>query len=160
MERERVLEFLREHRIAYILHEHPAVYTTEQARIHCGTLPGMHCKNLFLRDGRKRRFFLYSLPAGKQADLQSFAEAAGVRRVSFAGEELLMEKLGLEPGSVTPFGLLNDTACDVEFFIDRSVYEAETVLFHPNRNTATLELTGTLFRRFLELSGNSVTVID
>src|SRR3990167_8246235 len=103
-----VEDFLKSHNIQYALHEHPAVSTCEEAEKYCGDIPGLACKNLLLRDKKGRRYFLFVLPAEKRADLKQIGEIVGEKRVSFANAEALKEKLGLEPGAVSPFGLLND----------------------------------------------------
>ena len=132
-------QFLELHQITATLHEHPAVFTCEEAEIHCAHIPGLACKNLFLK-GKSGRYFLLILPANKRTDLKKFAQTVGETKVSFASPEAMKEKLHLEPGSVSPFGLINDTEKSVEVHIDKEVHDAAIVGFHPNRNTATLEL--------------------
>lgn len=93
--------FLRSNGIDFVLHEHPAVYTCEEAEKYCGDIPGLSCKNLFLRNKKHDRYFLVILPATKKADLKKLSEAAG-EKLTFASPEELKDKLGLEPGSVSP----------------------------------------------------------
>jgi Ala-tRNA(Pro) deacylase len=155
-----VCNFLHAHNIAYTLHEHPPVFTCEEADVHCGNIPGIACKNLFLRNKKGKRYFLVILSANTQFNLKQFAELVGEKSVSFASTEALREKLGLEPGSVSPFGLLNDSHNEVEVYIGSDVYAAETVSFHPNVNTASLELSKEMFRKFLAVINRAVTVID
>lgn len=155
-----VEDFLKSKEIKYVLHEHPAVYTCEEAEKYCGNVPGLACKNLLLRDKKGRRYFLVVLPAAKRSDLKKFAEIVGEGKVSFASPEALMEKLGLEPGAVSPFGLLNDKRNEVEVYVDSKVYNADVLSFHPNRNTASLELSGEMFRKFLQSIENLNKVID
>lgn len=145
--------------IQYILHKHPAVYTCEEAEKYCGDIPGLACKNLLLKDKKGRRYFLIVLAAAKKADLKRIGEIVGENKVSFASPEALKEKLGLKPGAVSPFGLLNDKNHEVEVYIDEEVYNAHIVSFHPNRNTASLELTGKMFRKFLQTLENIIHVI-
>lgn len=152
--------YLKNHHIEFTLYEHPAVFTCEEAEEHCSHIPGLPCKNLFLRNEKKRVYFLCILPASKQADLKQIAEIAGEKRISFANADMLKELLGLTPGAVSPFGLINDTENRVKVLVDREVWEADIVSFHPNRNTATLELTGEMFRKFLEGIKNIREVID
>jgi Ala-tRNA(Pro) deacylase len=155
-----VNQFLSANNIEFTLHEHPAVYTCEEAEKHCGDIPGIACKNLLLRNKKGKRYFLVVLPAKKQTDLKKFANIVGENKISFASSELLKEKLGLEPGAVSPFGLINDTNKSVEVYIDSDIYNAETVSFHPNVNTATLELSKDMFRKFLRAIEHKITVID
>jgi len=155
-----VEDFLKSKNIKYVLHEHPAVYTCEEAEKSCSNIPGLACKNLLLRDKKGRRYFLVVLPATKRSDLKKFAEIVGENKVTFASPEDLMEKLRLEPGAVSPFGLLNDKKNEVEVYIDGEVYNADIVSFHPNRNTASLELSGEMFHKFLQSIENLNKVID
>jgi len=155
-----VKQFLTSNHIEYTLHEHPAVYTVEEAEKYRGDIKGLACKNLFLRDQKKRRFFLLVLPAKKQTDLKKFSRAGDTGKLSFASKELLFEKLGLDPGAVSPFGLINDRTHEVEVFVDKEVYDADSVGFHPNINTATLELTGEMFRKYLSILRHEIRVIE
>lgn len=155
-----VEEYLRKHEIAYIHHEHPPVFTCEEAEIHCKNIPGIPGKNLFLRDKKGERFFLVILPAHKKADLKKIGEIVNDKKISFANEQALMEKLGLYPGAVSPFGLLNDKNSEVRVYIDRDMYEATVVNFHPNRNTASVELTKAMFHKFLQTLPHKIEVIE
>ncbi|MBT5016642.1 prolyl-tRNA synthetase associated domain-containing protein [Candidatus Peregrinibacteria bacterium] len=144
-----VQQFLEENNIEYILHKHPAVFTCEEAEKHCGNIPGLPCKNLVLKDGKKN-FFMVILPAVKRLDFKKIAQTVEAKKVSFASAEALDQLLGLEVGSVSPFGLLNDQGKKVRLFIDEEVVKAKIVSFHPNVNTATLELRNKDFFKFLE----------
>lgn len=155
-----VENFLKSKGIEYILHEHPAVYTCEEAEKYCGDIPGLACKNLLLRGKKSEKYFLVILPAEKRADLKKIGEIVGDKQITFANPEALLEKLGLEAGAVSPFGLLNDKNHEVEVYIDQKVYYATIVSFHPNRNTASLELSGAMFRKFLQVIENKIKVID
>jgi len=152
--------YLNEHHIKFILHEHPAVYTCEEAEKHCSHIPGLPCKNLFLRNEKKRAYYLCILPAAKRADLKQIAAIVGEKSVSFANVKKLKEFLGLTPGAVSPFGLINDTENSVYVLVDRDVWEADIVSFHPNRNTASLELSGEMFRKFMKSRDNIQKIID
>lgn len=155
-----VEDFLKSKGIEFILHEHPAVYTCEEAEKYCGDIPGLACKSLFLKGKKSGRYFLVILPAEKRADLKKIGETVGDKQITFASPEALLEKLGLEPGSVSPFGLLNDKNHEVEIYIDQKVYDAKIVSFHPNRNTASLELSGAMFCKFLQAIENKTQVIS
>ncbi len=152
--------YLNEHHVEFILHEHPAVYTCEEAEKHCSHIPGLPCKNLFLRNEKKRAYYLCILPAAKRADLKQIAAIVGEKSVSFANVKKLKEFLGLTPGAVSPFGLINDTENSVYVLVDRDVWEADIVSFHPNRNTASLELSGEMFRKFMKSRDNIQKIID
>jgi Ala-tRNA(Pro) deacylase len=102
---------------------------------------------------------LLILSADKRADLKKLSKTMGEEKVIFASADNLKEKLGLEPGSVSPFGLINDKNHDVEVYIEPEVFYADIVSFHPNINTATLELTGEMFIKFLHGTGNKIQVV-
>jgi Ala-tRNA(Pro) deacylase len=152
----KVKEYLTSHGIDFKLHEHPPVQTCEELAQY--SVPGLSCKNLFLRDQKKTRYLLVVLPAAQQTDLKKLAEQVGDKKLSFVNPETMKQKLGVEPGAVSPFGLLNNTEGDVELWIAREVLEAPVVHFHPNRNTASVELTGETFRRYLETIAKPHTV--
>jgi len=154
-----VENFLQSKQINYSLHEHPEVYTCEDADKYCKNIPGLTCKNLFLKDKKGKRYFLVIIPAKKQAELKKICETIGVSKVSFANEQTLQEKLDLKPGSVSPFGLINDKNNEVEVYIDKEVLEADIVGFHPNRNTATLELSGEMFKKFFKAINKEIHII-
>lgn len=155
-----VEQFLQSKQIQYVLHEHPAVFTTEEAEKYCADIPGLACKNLFLKGKKGECYFLLVVPAHKRTDLKKFAETIGQKKVMFASAETLHEKLGLTPGAVSPFGLLNDQDKVVEVYIDREVYESTIVSFHPNRNTASVELSKAMFHTFLQTIEHEIHIID
>jgi Ala-tRNA(Pro) deacylase len=155
----KVENYLKSNGIDFIKHEHREVFTCEDVEKYCPDIPGLSCKNLFLRNQKKKRYFLLVLPADKQTDLKKFAELAGDKKLSFGSADDLMEKLSLKPGSVSPFGLINDSEGVIELFIDKEVFDADIVSFHPNHNSASLELTKEMFHKFLGTLKNEYTVI-
>ena len=82
-------KFLAKHKITYVPYTHPAVFTTAEAAVHCGHVPGMDCKNLFLRDKVSERFFLVTLPADKRLDMKALAKTLGIKELRFGSEEEL-----------------------------------------------------------------------
>lgn len=157
---DQVEKYLKENGVEYKKHEHPPVYTCEEAEKYCKHIPGTASKNLLLRDDKKRRYFLIISPDYKQTDLKKLAETVGVKRITFASPKDLKEKLGLEPGAVSPFGLINDAEAQVEVYVDTDIYESDIVSFHPNENTATLELTQETFRKFLNSLPHKTNIIQ
>jgi Ala-tRNA(Pro) deacylase len=137
-------------------YDHPPVFTAEEEAQHWAGIHGTPVKNLFLRNKKGDRHYLVILGVDKQADLRQLVKVIGDDRLSFGSPERLMARLGLTPGSVSPFGLINDTTKSVTVIIDADLRNAERLIFHPNDNTASLTISGADFVRFLENRGNSV----
>lgn len=142
--------------IAFERFEHPPVATVEAALAHWAGIPAAHCKNLFLRNKKGTRHYLVVVEHTKVVDLARLARAVGDDRLSFASPERLMAHLGLAPGAVSPFGLINDRARSVQVIVDADLRHASHVAFHPNVNTATLRISGVDFERFLAWCGQPV----
>ena len=134
-----LLKYLDNLGIEYKLHKHPAVFTVEESDRLAEKLPGiLHTKNLFLKD-EANKFFLVSMHAYKRLDLKKLKEKLNAKKkLTFASAEELKEKLNLTPGSVSIFGMIY--AKDVTLIVDKQVWQADKVGFHPNINTATLEI--------------------
>src|SRR5262245_45477382 len=126
--------------ITYERYEHPPVFTAEEAAVHWADIPASPVKNLFLRNKKGDRHYLVILGIDKQADLRRLVKTIGDDRLSFGSPERLMKHLGVTPGSVTPFGLINDASTSVRVIIDGDLRTAERLIFHPNINTASLAL--------------------
>ena len=157
--RDVVLRTLAERNIPYQLWEHPAVYTIEEMDALDLPAPEAVVKNLFLRDAKGRRYFLVVLSKEKQADLRALGERLGVK-LSFASPERLAACMGLEKGSVTPFGVLNDQERKVEVLLDQDLRTRPLVAVHPNENTATVALAPEDLLQVLEDHGNPVTWLE
>jgi len=153
-------DFLRQHGIAAVRHEHPAVMTVEESERLVPRLPGAKTKNLFLRDKKGQRHFLVTAPHDKAVRLDALGELLGAGRLSFASPERLQKHLGLLPGAVSLLGLVNDSASAVEFVIDRSLWEADAVHAHPLVNTATTVVPHAELERFLAATGHLPRVIE
>jgi len=152
----KVLETLERLGIAYIRHEHPPVATVEEAEKQWGPIKGTHCKNLFLRNYKGNHHYLVIAPVTRGVDLKRLNAMLGEDRLSFASPERLKRWLGLEPGSVSPFGLVNDETRHVQVVCDETLKSSPALGFHPNVNTATLEVTLADFEKFLASRGNAV----
>ena len=146
--------------ILYDRHEHPPVFTVEEAEQHWASITGAHCKNLFLRNKRGNNHYLVVLPGSKKADLRRLEQELGEDRLSFASAERLLRCLGLQAGAVSPFGLINDRSKEVRVVVDQDLRTYDRVNFHPNVNTSTIGLSFVDFERFLAWCGNSVRYID
>jgi len=151
-----VLAVLEEMGIPYIRVEHPPVVTVEEAEERWKDLPGAHCKNLFLRNQRGNRHYLVVAEASRRIDLRELARKIGDDRLSFGSPERLKKFLGVEPGAVSPFGLIHDEGRRVFVLIDRSLRDSRDVIFHPNVNTASLSLAFADLERFLSRCGNRI----
>jgi Ala-tRNA(Pro) deacylase len=142
--------------IGYQVFEHPPVHTAEEAALHWASVPGAAVKNLFLRNKKGDRHYLVILGIEKQADLRQLVKLIGDDRLSFGSPERLQKYLGVTPGSVSPFGLIHDSAHSVRVIVDSDLRDAERLIFHPNDNTASLTISGSDFVRFLDAQGHSV----
>lgn len=145
--------------VAFTTLEHPAVFRVEEGREIKESLAGLHTKNLFLKDA-KGRLWLVSAADDTQIDLKSLHRVIGSARLSFASAERLYETLGVRPGSVTPFALINDKDRQVSFVLDQRLARSELVNFHPLENTATTSLTAKGLLDFLESVGVRPLVVD
>jgi Ala-tRNA(Pro) deacylase len=134
--------------------QHPPVFTVDEARTWRGDISGGHTKNLFLTD-RKGRLFLAVTLEDVQVDLKALSTAVGINgRFSFATAELLRQHLGVEPGSVTPFALINDRQKAVTALFDECMLEVELLNFHPLANTATTGISSADLLKFAEAQGH------
>ncbi len=158
-DRDRLLAWMAANGVAQTTHDHPAVFRVEEGLELKAALPGAHTKNLFLKD-KKGRLWLISARQDTAIDLKRAPKTIGSDRLSFGNEGLLYETLGLTPGSVTALGLINDTDRRVTFVLDKVLWDAEIVNFHPLTNTATTALAQAEFRRFLELIEREPMVVD
>lgn len=135
--------------IKYEVVEHEPVHTMEDMDRLGLPEKGTLCKNLFLRDAKGKRHFLVTADEKTKIDLTSLGRALGAGKLSFASEERLEKYLGLKQGSVSPFGLMNDTDHAVEFFIDKSLSRCKSLGIHPLENTATVFLSFKDLDKFL-----------
>lgn len=142
--------------IPYERYAHPPVFTSDEAAEHWADIPATRIKNLFLRNKKGDRHYLVILEIGKEADLKHLVKVIGDDRLSFGSPERLMANLGLTPGSVSPFGLLNDDRQAVIVIVDEDLRRADRLIFHPNINTASLTISVADFERFLASRGNRV----
>lgn len=152
--------WLAQNDISYVLHSHPAVFTVPEAQIHCGHIPGMHCKNLFLQDKRNGQLYLVTIPSDQRLDLKKFRKQIGASKIRFGSAEALQEYLGLTAGAVSPIGLVNDTAHHVIYLVARTVWESPEVNFHPNTNNETLELTQEAFHGIIQACETEVRIME
>ena len=132
----------------YDLHEHRALFTVEDSQKLRGKIKGSHSKNLFLKN-KKNKFFLISCEEFTLINLKKIAKSLNLGNVSFAKEEFLLEMLGIKPGSVTPFALLNDAESKITFYLEDKLHNSELVNFHPLTNTTTITMKSNKFIEFM-----------
>ena len=154
-----VLEALEALGILYERYEHPPLASAADAAPHWQSIDATHTKNLFLRNQKGTRHYLVVIELLKRADLRAVAAQLGEGKLSFGSPEQLMTLLGVTPGSVSPFGLIHDTAREVRVCLDQDLKAGRRISFHPNINTATLVLTFADFERFLASRGNEMVFL-
>ncbi len=156
-----VESYLKKRNLVPIIYEHPAVFSVEEASVHCNHVKGMHCKNLFLKEKEcvVPRYFLVVMDAYKRLNINLLAKILGVKKLTFGSPEELMSCLGLVPGSVSPLGLIHDVSSNVVVIIDLDVWEAASVNFHPNVNTASLEFSREQFHVLMDSFQNEKRIV-
>lgn len=142
--------------IACVYHAHPPVFTVEEAEQHWSGIEGCHCKNIFLRNKKGNRHYLVVMAHTKTLDIGSLARSLREDRLSFASAERLQKFLGLEAGSVSPFGLIHDAGGEVQVVVDSDLKRCDRISFHPNVNTATVTISFADFEKFLAVCRNRV----
>ena len=155
---ESLMERLTDAGIGFSRHEHPPLRTVEDSKAFRGEMDGTHVKNLFLRD-RKKRNFLVVAQEDRDIDLKALPEKIGSDRLSFGSADRLFEFLGVRPGAVSPFTLINDSDQRVTLALDAGLLEADMLFFHPLVNDLTLGITADGLRSFLAISGHDPLVI-
>lgn len=155
-----LLAFLAAHGIAQQTVEHPAVFTVEQAKTLRGVLPGAHIKNLFVRNRREEMWLVVALEDAV-IDLKRLADHLGAGRLSFGSSDRLLRVLGVKPGSVTPFSLVNDRAMhQVQLVLDREVLRHNPVNAHPLVNSMSTAVSPQDLLRFFQATGHTPQLID
>ena len=155
-----IYEFLDNSNIEYERHDHPPVFTVEDVHRLTPDLPGAKTKNLFLRDKKGSRHFLVVVPADKRINLKALPKVLETSKVSFGSPERLMENLGVTPGSVSLFAIVNDQKNRVEVIIDESLWASDAFQFHPLVNTSTLVISRDSIKRFLADTGHEVKILE
>lgn len=156
----KVYTLLEELDIKYQKYEHAPAYTMEDIKELDIRISGSYCKNLFLRNSKGDKHYLVIVDGSKNVDLKGLAKKIPSTRLSFASDERLYKYLKLKPGSVGPFGLINDVDKHVEVIIDKDLVELDSICFHPNKNTATVVISYKDFGKYLQWHGNKLCVIE
>ncbi|MFA5444279.1 MAG: prolyl-tRNA synthetase associated domain-containing protein [Bacteroidales bacterium] len=158
--KDKVLKQLRDWDISYRLYQHPPLPTAEDAIAYWKDIDAQHCKNLFFRNHKGNRHYLVIFDWKRQLPIHRIEKMLRQGKLTFASPQRMMRYLGVEPGSVSPLGLINDTENHVVLFLDEKLKKAEEISFHPNDNRYTAVISKTDFFRFLELIGNTWVFLD
>ena len=153
--REKVLKTLDMLEISYEIYEHPPLDTIEVALPYWEKIDAMHFKNLFFRNHKGNKHFLVIVRDTSPFEIHSLEKKLKQGKLSFGSEKRLQKYLGVKPGSVSPFGLLNDETHHVHLFLDQQMKDAKKVSFHPNDNTASVVIAFDDLMKFLKHVGNS-----
>lgn len=156
---EKLLEILKELNIDYKFYEHEAVFTVEESDKIKLTIPGCSCRNLFLRD-KKKNMFLVVAANETMLDMKKLAPLLEAGRLSFGSPDRLWTHLGVTPGSVCPYAIINDTAGDVKIILDKTMMAAEIVNYHPMVNTMTIGVKPDDLVKFIESTGHTPYILD
>lgn len=157
--RESLLHNLYRLKITNTTHDHPAVFTVEESAKIKADLPGGHTKNLFLKDKQGQMFLICAL-ADTQIPVNKLHREFGCKRLSFGKPDLLLEHLGVAPGSVTLFSVINDTQNQVALVLDQALFSHELVNFHPLENTATTAISAEDMTVFAKAHNHDPVIID
>lgn len=155
MNKQETYDYLTKHDIKFEKTEHRAVFSMNEVDAVELPYPDRDAKNLFVRDNKKRNYYLITVMGDKRVNLKEFRKAHGLRSLSFASADELMDILNLTPGSVTPLGLINDAEHKVKFYID-AAFKDGLMGIHPNDNTATVWINAEDLVRLISDLGNDV----
>lgn len=147
--------------VSYDTYTHPAVNTIaeiEEYEVNGDNIA--HCKNLFLRNSKGDKHYLVVIESYKKTSTKDLAKQIGSTRLSFASPERMKKYLGLTPGAVSPFGLINDENKEVELLIDKDLETREKITFHPNINTASVTISYDDFQKYIKWCGNKIRYVD
>ncbi len=158
--RKKVLNKLKDLEIGCEIFEHPPLDTIDIALEYWKDIDAMHCKNLFFRNHKGNRHYLVIIKDTTPFNIRSLEQKLKQGKLTFGSEKRLMKYLGVKPGSVSPFGLINDIDHHVHLFLDQQLQSAKKISFHPNDNTASLVLSYPDFIKYLNHIGNTYDFID
>ena len=143
-----LIQLLKKKNYNITVHQHEALFTVEDSKKLRGKIYGAHSKNLFLKN-KKNKFFLLTCEEANKVDLKRISKSLELGNISFAREKYLDEYLKIKPGSVSPFALLNDKSGQVDFYLEKTLYESKFVNFHPLINTLTITIETEKFIEFM-----------
>ena len=159
MDKIEIYHYLDKQNIDYEVTEHKAVFNMKELNSVDLPYPEWDAKNLFVRDDKKRNYYLITVKGDKRIDLKAFRRKHGLRALSFASAEDLLAIMELTPGSVTPLGMLNDTECQVHFYLDAE-FLGNKIGVHPNDNTATVWMQADDLMKLIQKHGNDALFVE
>ena len=154
-----LLQLLRVKALDFQIHEHKPLFTVEDSEKMRGTIDGDHTKNLFLKN-KKNNFYLFSCSENAKVDLKRFSKSIDAKNLSFANEKYLQKYLGIKPGSVSPYSLLNDKENLVSFYLDEKLAKSEVINYHPLINTSTISIKTKDFINFIVENKKKINIFS
>ena len=159
MKKEEIYQYLKEHNIQFEVTEHDAVFNMEELTHVELPYPEWDAKNLFVRDDKKKNYYLITVKGDQRVNLKDFRKQHGLRNLSFASPEDLLAMMNLKPGSVSPLGVLNDDKRCVHFYLDVQ-FKGQKIGIHPNDNTATIWMNTDDLVVLIKKHGNDVNFVE
>lgn len=157
---QKLLDELQKLDIKYEMVDHPAAKTTAEADAYIAGKIGVRTKSMFLKD-KKKNFYMVIMDDAKRMDFKGFQELTGTKRISMAHDSDIEDQLGLEAGIVSPFGIMNNTAHNIQIYFDQDMLDENIPLtFHPNINTHTIFLSAADLMKFIKAQGFDYQIID
>jgi Ala-tRNA(Pro) deacylase len=156
--RDQLFAFFDELQISTTTIDHPPVFTVDEAKLVHDQIAGGHCKNLFCKDEKGALWLIVALEDSR-IDLKKAPDRIGSRRLSFGKPELLMEILGVTPGSVTPFALINDTEKRLNVILDAAMMRHDVLNYHPLQNDATTSIANADLLKFIRATGHEPKIV-
>lgn len=147
------------HGIQYAHNTHPPLHTVDESKELRGDLPGAHVKNMFLKD-KKGQLWLVTCMEYRKIRIRDLEKQVGATKASFGKPDLLWDTLGIRPGAVSPFGLINDPGHVVNVVLDQQMLEVDPINAHPLHNEATTTVSKADFKRFFEITGHAPIIVD
>jgi len=157
---QKVYDVLNKMNIPYEVVEHPPALTTEEADSYIVGKEGVRTKTLFLTNKKKTAYYLVIMDDAKRLDMEHLAELLNEKRMSFCSPERLMNKMGLHPGVVSIFGLLNNDEHDIKVYLDQEMLSEKKISFHPNDNTKTMFISTEDMYRFLTTIDYQYSIVE
>ena len=151
----RLYQKLKDLNISFDYYGHPPAPTIEDARKYWKDIEATHCKNLFFRNHKGNRHYLVIIEHSRDLSIRDLEKRLKQGKLTFASDQRMYKYLGLMPGSVSPFGLINDATKHIHLFLDENLENSRRISFHPCVNSASIVILYEDFKNFLKWTGNS-----